>query len=59
MGYLKTQKISQDAFTKFTGKDEVVPVPIAHGEGDFTQRQGFMKELVKNKQTIFKYSLKI
>ena len=54
-----TENQSRCALTKFTGKDEVIPVPIAHGEGRFTTNdKDLMKELVKNKQIIFKYSTK-
>ncbi len=47
------------AFTSFTDKEEVIPVPIAHGEGRFTTKdKELVNQLVKNKQIIFQYSTK-
>lgn len=47
------------AFTKFTEKDEVIPIPIAHGEGRFvTNDKELVDKLIKNKQVIFRYSAK-
>ena len=47
------------AFTKFTEKDEIIPIPIAHGEGRFTTiDKELMGKLIKNKQIIFRYSTK-
>ncbi|MBI2657667.1 phosphoribosylformylglycinamidine synthase I [Candidatus Woesearchaeota archaeon] len=46
-------------FTKFTEKDEVIPMPIAHGEGRFTTKdKDLINKLIKNKQIIFRYSTK-
>ena len=46
-------------FTKFTEKNEVIPMPIAHGEGRFTTKdEELLKALIKNKQIIFQYSTK-
>ena len=46
-------------FTKFTEKDEVMPMPIAHGEGRFTTKdKELIAKLIKNKQIIFRYSTK-
>ncbi len=46
-------------FTKFTEKDEVIQMPIAHGEGRFTTKdKELIKTLIKNKQIIFRYSTK-
>ena len=47
------------AFTRFTEKDEVIPIPIAHGEGRFVTRdKELIGKLIKNKQIIFQYSTK-
>ena len=45
------------AFTKFTEKNEVIPMPIAHGEGRYvTKDKELINNLIKNKQIIFRYS---
>ncbi len=47
------------AFTKFTGKNEVIPIPIAHGEGRFvTKDNELLDKMIKNRQIIFRYSAK-
>lgn len=47
------------AFTKFTEKDEVIAMPIAHGEGRFVTRdKELIGKLIKNRQIIFQYSTK-
>ncbi|MBI2558175.1 phosphoribosylformylglycinamidine synthase I [Candidatus Woesearchaeota archaeon] len=47
------------AFTSFTEKDGIVPMPIAHGEGRYvTKDRELLDKLVKNKQIIFRYSTK-
>lgn len=47
------------AFTKFTEKDEMIPIPIAHGEGRFATRDNeLLDKLIKNRQIIFRYSTK-
>src|SRR3989344_2146443 len=47
------------AFTKFTEKDEVIPIPIAHGEGRFVTKDAeLIQKLAKNRQIIFQYSAK-
>lgn len=47
------------AFTKFTEKDEIVPMPIAHGEGRYVTRdKKLLNQLIKNNQIIFRYSAK-
>ena len=58
--YLKsTEEKNRCAFTKFTEKDEVIPMPIAHGEGRYVTRdKELLKKLIKNKQIIFRYSTK-
>lgn len=53
------QDTKRCAFTKFTEKDEVIPMPIAHGEGRFTTKDTqLIKRLIKNKQIVFRYSTK-
>ncbi len=58
--YIKnTQEKSRCIFTKFTEKDEIIPIPIAHGEGRYVTRdKTLIKKLIKNKQIIFIYSTK-
>lgn len=58
--YLKsTEDKNRCAFTKFTEKDEVIPMPIAHGEGRYvTKDKELLDRLIKNKQIIFRYSTK-
>ena len=47
------------AFTGFTDKDDVIPMPIAHGEGKFTTKdKTLVNQLIKNKQIVFRYSTK-
>ena len=47
------------AFTRTTEKDEVIAVPIAHGEGRYTTKdKTLMKQLIANRQIIFQYSAK-
>ena len=47
------------AFTKLTGKNEVIPIPIAHGEGRFvTKDNELLDKMIKNRQIIFRYSAK-
>jgi len=51
------QEKGKCAFTSFTEKDEVIPMPIAHGEGRFvTKDKELIDKLIKNKQIIFRYS---
>jgi len=53
------QEKNRCAFTKFTEKDDVIPIPIAHGEGRFTTKdKELINKLIKNKQVIFRYSTK-
>ncbi|MBI2660802.1 phosphoribosylformylglycinamidine synthase I [Candidatus Woesearchaeota archaeon] len=44
------------AFTSRFAQDEIVAMPIAHGEGRFTTKDAdLIKELEKNSQIVFKY----
>ncbi len=58
--YVKSeQNRERCAFTNFTQQSEIIPMPIAHGEGRFTTKnKTLIKKLVKNKQIIFRYSTK-
>ena len=58
--YVKSvQDKNRCAFTKFTEKDEITPMPIAHGEGKFIAKdKELIDKLIKNKQIIFQYSTK-
>ena len=58
--YVKSKEAkNRCAFTKFTEKDDVIPIPIAHGEGRFVTRDNeLIKKLTANKQIIFQYSTK-
>jgi phosphoribosylformylglycinamidine synthase len=42
-------------FTAKLRKNQVVRIPIAHGEGNYTADSATLKELEKNKQVIFRY----
>ena len=58
--YIKSiQDKNRCVFTKFIERDEVIPMPIAHGEGRFTTKDiELINKLIKNKQIIFRYSTK-
>lgn len=58
--YVKSvQDKGRCVFTKFTSTNEIIPVPIAHGEGRFTTKdKGLIHNLMKNRQIIFQYSTK-
>lgn len=47
------------AFTRLTEKGDVIPLPIAHGEGRYvTKDKELIAKLIKNRQVIFQYSAK-
>src|SRR3989338_5765945 len=53
------QEKSRCAFTRFIEKGQVIPVPIAHGEGRYiTKDKELFDRLAANKQVIFRYSAK-
>ena len=53
------EKKGRCAFTNFTNKGEVFPIPVAHGEGRFiTKDMKLINKLVKNSQIVFRYSTK-
>lgn len=44
------------AYNQFYDNNEIIKVPVAHGEGRFTTKdKTLIKKLIKNKQIIFKY----
>jgi phosphoribosylformylglycinamidine synthase I len=44
------------AFTRFMKRDDVIPIPIAHGEGRFTTREtGLLKKLEEKNQIVLRY----
>ncbi|MFO7447081.1 MAG: phosphoribosylformylglycinamidine synthase subunit PurQ [Ignavibacteriaceae bacterium] len=43
-------------YTKGIGKDKILKVPIAHGEGNYFADEETLKTLVKNNQIVFKYA---
>ncbi len=54
--YVKNVNGKNFAYNYYYGKNEVVQMPVAHGEGRFTTKdKSLIKKLVKNKQIIFKY----
>ncbi|HLC60045.1 MAG TPA: phosphoribosylformylglycinamidine synthase I [Candidatus Nanoarchaeia archaeon] len=53
------QEKNSCVFTKFTDKNEIITIPIAHGEGKYVTRdKDLLQKLIKNKQIIFRYSTK-
>lgn len=54
--YLKVEN-NQSNFTNLYEENEVVKVPVAHGEGNYICSDETLKELKENKQIIFRYSL--
>lgn len=53
---LKHVSKKKNAFNMFYAQDELIPMPIAHGEGRFTTKdKSLIKELIENNQIIFKY----
>jgi len=52
--YLKCEN-NKTPFTAKLRKNQVVRIPIAHGEGNYTADSATLKELEKNKQVIFRY----
>ncbi len=54
--YIKNTSEKATAFSSYYKKDEIIQVPIAHGEGRFTSKDSaLIKQLEKNQQIIFKY----
>jgi phosphoribosylformylglycinamidine synthase subunit PurQ / glutaminase len=56
VGMRSVQKKGRSAFTKTYDEGDLIPLPIAHGEGRFlTSNPDVMKQLKKNGQIIFQY----
>ena len=54
--YIRNSNEKNTAFNRTYKKDEILQVPIAHGEGRFTTKDAsLIKQLEKNKQIIFQY----
>lgn len=50
------QKKGRCAYTRTYDEGEIIPIPVAHGEGRFmTSDQGVLKDIKKNSQIIFQY----
>lgn len=43
------------AFTRHLKKEELINIPLAHGEGRFIMSDEVLKDLVKNEQAVFRY----
>lgn len=53
---IKTINSKNNAFNQFYNKNEIIKVPVAHGEGRFTTKdRSLVEQLEKNKQITFKY----
>jgi phosphoribosylformylglycinamidine synthase I len=53
---IKNTSTKKTAYNIYCGKNEVIQMPIAHGEGRFTTKdKALVKKLVKNKQIAFRY----
>ena len=54
--YIKLSNNKKNAFNQFYKNNEIIKVPVAHGEGRFiTKDKNLIKKLIKNKQIIFQY----
>ncbi len=54
--YIKTINSKNNAFNLFYEKNEIIKIPVAHGEGRFTTKdKALIKQLEKNSQIIFRY----
>ena len=55
--YLKSSfNNDQCAFTRTLKPEEVINIPIAHGEGRFLLKENFLNDLISNNQIPFRYS---
>ena len=52
--YIRTEN-SQTIFTKKLKKDQILSIPIAHGEGNYFIDEAGLKKLEENKQIVFRY----
>ena len=46
---------NETMFTSQYGKDEVINIPIAHGEGNYYCDEATLKQLEENNQIAFRY----
>ncbi|MBE0570170.1 MAG: phosphoribosylformylglycinamidine synthase subunit PurQ [Ignavibacteriaceae bacterium] len=53
--YLKTEN-NETVFTQAINGQNILKVPIAHGEGNYFADENTLKELEENKQIVFRYS---
>ena len=54
--YIKAVNSKNNAFNQFYEKNEIIKIPVAHGEGRFTTKEkALVNQLEKNKQIAFKY----
>ena len=54
--YTKNINEKSNAFNYYYKKNEILHMPVAHGEGRFTTKdKSLIKKLIKNKQIIFQY----
>ena len=54
--YIKAVNNKNNTFNQFYNKNEIIKVPVAHGEGRFTTKdKELIKQLEKNRQITFKY----
>ena len=54
--YIKPSNNKKNAFNQFYKKNEIIKVPVAHGEGRFiTKDKNLIKNLINNKQIVFQY----
>ena len=54
--YIKAVSSKNNAFNRFYEKNEIIKIPVAHGEGRFTAKDtALIKQLEKNRQIAFKY----
>ena len=54
--YIKNINSNKCAFNNYYEKNEIIKVPVAHGEGRFmTKDKNLIKKLEKNKQIVFQY----
>jgi phosphoribosylformylglycinamidine synthase len=52
--YIRTEN-SQTIFTKKLKEDQILSIPIAHGEGNYFIDEAGLKKLEENKQIVFRY----
>ncbi|HJO01471.1 MAG: phosphoribosylformylglycinamidine synthase I [Candidatus Woesearchaeota archaeon] len=53
---IKSNNEKNTAFNLLFDKNEIIPIPVAHGEGRFTTKdKSLIKKLIANRQIIFRY----